>query len=330
MISLCRTALIVCLIPTVCRKTIGFQAVAPLLGKLCQSYPTLRTVLNLRHPQNRHPLWIPLHSSELDEIPGEKENNDEISIIEEEYWKRLKEAQAAVAAAEEARQKLLALSQEDGIVDANRKLLESTMLQSNDKIEIIDKDDVSIAIEEGENEMDVISAPNTRALISYSDAQTLEITLPPKNMGMNTLLSGAFSLAWFSAITPATLAARGTASLMFMLPFWVAGGAVAKAGVVDPLVRQKLRLGRYAFSLTKEIAGQTIQKVEKPTARIQGVSIRLVDIINEVPRYELELLMSGGADRYSFGIWTGDDMKKEAEELMQIIDRQLKKFRVSL
>jgi hypothetical protein len=151
-------------------------------------------------------------------------------------------------------------------------------------------------------------------------------------MGMNTLLSGAFSVAWFSAITPATFAARGLASFMFMLPFWIAGGAVAKAGVVDPLVRQKFTLGQYAWSLTKEIAGQTIQKVDRPTERLRGVKLRVIDYVNEIPRYELQLQLNGQYDKknndYSFGLWVGEENLDEAKELLQVINRQLKKFEV--
>jgi hypothetical protein len=141
------------------------------------------------------------------------------------------------------------------------------------------------------------------------------------------LLSGAFSLAWFSAITPATLAARGVASLLFMAPFWVAGGAVAKAGVIDPLVQHKLTLGRYAWSLTKELAGQTIQKVERPTERLVRVSVQMIDYVNEVPRYELQLFVSGGSvESYSFGIWVGEENVQEAKALREVINRQLEKF----
>jgi hypothetical protein len=253
-------------------------------------------------------------------------NDNEVETLsaEEEYRKRLEEAQTAFAKAEEARQKLLRQQQEK---EKAKFAADDETLVTMDLVNTNDAPKLTV----DENDMAMLS-PFSRAEISYTDALTLEITLPPQNMGMNTLLSGAFSVAWFSAITPATFAARGLASFMFMLPFWIAGGAVAKAGVVDPLVRQKFTLGQYAWSLTKEIAGQTIQKVDRPTERLRGVKLRVIDYVNEIPRYELQLQLNGQYDKknndYSFGLWVGEENLDEAKELLQVINRQLKKFEV--
>lgn len=290
--------------------------------------------------QRRRPRWLAsVSTSEKEGHDNPVRNNEDSDSaiaepisVEEEYHRRLKEAQAAFAAVEEARKKLALAT--TSITNGGTATGEEA--QKNDKKTLLsmtqgEESSTFATTFESADEIGRLSneAPISRALISYTDADTLEITLPPQNMGMSTLMSGAFSLAWFSAITPATFAARGAASMLFMLPFWVAGGAVAKAGVVDPLVRQKFTLGQYAWSLTKELAGQTIQKVEKPTERLKGVSVRLVDIVNDIPRYELELLMSGSGDNYSFGIWTGEEKKKEAEELLKVINTQLKKFQTS-
>jgi hypothetical protein len=331
--------------------TLGFQvAVPPSAARMTPANPTIRSLCVLPHLPSRKfledyssILLAALDDDNNESIPFDDEQKNqqrgEISAEKEDYEKLRNEARAAIKAAAQAKLKLMAKIKADAKNDKNTEafldeLPPPTLSIPTKYTQLVDKEDAtifaaSLGDEDFENDSNTFVAIKSRALISYTDAQTLEITLPPQNVGMSTFMSGAFSLAWFSAITPATFAARGAASLMFMLPFWIAGGVVAKAGVVDPLVRQKFTLGKYAWSLTKEIAGQTIQKVEKPTERLQGVSVRLLDIINEVPRYELELLMSGESDNYSFGIWAGEEKKKEAEELLELIDRQLRKFQQS-
>eukprot|EP00542_Grammatophora_oceanica_P011360 CAMPEP_0194036648 /NCGR_PEP_ID=MMETSP0009_2-20130614/9015_1 /TAXON_ID=210454 /ORGANISM="Grammatophora oceanica, Strain CCMP 410" /LENGTH=48 /DNA_ID= /DNA_START= /DNA_END= /DNA_ORIENTATION= len=48
-------------------------------------------------------------------------------------------------------------------------------------------------------------------------------------MTTNSIFSGAFSIMWFSTIVPVSLSGGG----LFMIPFWLAGGIVAKTAAID-------------------------------------------------------------------------------------------------
>mmetsp|Transcript_16728 Transcript_16728/g.23246 ORF Transcript_16728/g.23246 Transcript_16728/m.23246 type:complete len:315 (-) Transcript_16728:144-1088(-) len=196
---------------------------------------------------------------------------------EEEYAIKKAQAEKAIAAAEEARQKL----------EAKRKLKSSLS---------------KVRSPEQQQSQTKLRQPTlTRSTISRSDAGTLQIDISRNGVGSNTIFSGAFSVAWFSAIVPATLASGGAGAL-FMLPFWAAGGLVAKTAVVDPFIAGKLTIGQYAWELESTyIAGATIKKKEGPTEQIQGCTVELVAVVNGVPQHELRLFSStkGGI---SFGM----------------------------
>jgi hypothetical protein len=248
--------------------------------------------------------------------PHDNTNNDPAEI---EYRQRLKEAQIALEKVEIAKQKLLtkqstatALSDVKGV----------KLSQQQQQLKLDDDDDDDLVFEDLANAKEI---PGANAKISYTDANTLEIVLPPKKAGLSTLMTGAFALAWFSAITPATFAARSVAGALFMTPFWLAGGVVAKSGIVDPLVKQTLSLGRYSFSVTKEVANQTIQKIERPTSKITGAAVKIESIVNDVPRYEIQLFVED--EVYSFGLWNGYDELEEAEALLDVINQQLERIR---
>mmetsp|Transcript_28746 Transcript_28746/g.40328 ORF Transcript_28746/g.40328 Transcript_28746/m.40328 type:complete len:311 (+) Transcript_28746:249-1181(+) len=182
---------------------------------------------------------------------------------EQEYARKKAEAEKAIAAAEEARQKLQAKKISSQEVSLQRKM--PTRRRTKERTNLI------------------------RSKISRSDAGTLQIEISPDGVGSSTLFSGAFSVAWFSAILPATFASGGAGAL-FMLPFWAAGGLVAKTAVVDPFLSGKLTIGQYAWSLESNyIAGTTVKKKEGPTEQLQGCNVELVAIVNGVPQHELRL-----------------------------------------
>ena len=81
-----------------------------------------------------------------------------------------------------------------------------------------------------------------RSTITTSDAGTLLITIPAAGLGGGMLIGGAFTAAWFSAVVPATFATGGAGAL-FLLPFWLAGGAVAKQTILDPAKSSALSIG---------------------------------------------------------------------------------------
>ena len=80
-----------------------------------------------------------------------------------------------------------------------------------------------------------------RATVSRSDAGTLLVDVPAAGLvNGGSLFGGAFAAAWFSAVVPATVSmvASGGASALFMLPFWLAGGAVVKQTVPEARSRR--------------------------------------------------------------------------------------------
>lgn len=72
-----------------------------------------------------------------------------------------------------------------------------------------------------------------KSIISYTDANTLEIEFPATGITSSSVAAGVFAAVWFGAITPATLSmlSAGVAPLLFITPFWIAGAAVAKVNL---------------------------------------------------------------------------------------------------
>ena len=141
--------------------------------------------------------------------------------------------------------------------------------------------------------------------ITYTDANTLQIELPPSGVSADVFFSGAFSALWFSAVAPATVGmiSSGGVAALFMVPFWLAGGMIAKTAVVDPFVSSKLTIGDYLWTLEKnyfQSRGKLTSKTEDgPTETFRGASVEVGMLVNNVPRYELRLFFDG--DTVSFG-----------------------------
>lgn len=165
--------------------------------------------------------------------------------------------------------------------------------------------------------------------ISYTDANTLQIELPPSGVDSNVFFSGAFSALWFSAVGPATigmLSTGGIAPALFMVPFWLAGGMVAKMAVVDPFVSSKLTIGDYLWTLEKNyfrrMGNLTSKKQDGPTETLRGASVDVGMVVNNVPRYELRLFFDGNTI-ISFGNGLSFD---ELEYLAGIINEHRTKI----
>lgn len=143
--------------------------------------------------------------------------------------------------------------------------------------------------------------PNSLARLEFTDAGTLNISIPPKGLGSGSLFTGAFSLAWFSAIIPATFASGG-ASLLFMLPFWAAGGLVAKNAVFDPFVSGELSVGKFYWSVSNNYGGKQINQKEGPTEQLRGAKSEIVAVVNDVPQAEIKLYTDKGITAFGLGL----------------------------
>jgi len=204
---------------------------------------------------------------------AQKQDDDELLVNSStsdddvaDYQIKLREAEKAMAAAEEARKKLL---------------LKNSSLKTN--------------------RSKPLPPPNSLSRIEYSDAGTMFIEIPPKGLGTDSFFTGAFSLAWFSAIIPATFASGG-ASLLFMLPFWAAGGMVAKNAVFDLFVSGMLQVGKFAWSVENNYARKSINKKEGPTEQLRGATAEIVAVVNGVPQGEIKLYTDKGMTAFGLGL----------------------------
>ena len=140
-----------------------------------------------------------------------------------------------------------------------------------------------------------------RTSISRSDAGTLLVEVPPTGFNTGTLMGGAFSAAWFSAIVPATgsMIATGGASALFMLPFWLAGGVVAKQTVVDPVKATSLSIGEFAWELQQRAVGLPLSSAAGASDELDGCSVEVAAYVNDVPQHVLRLF--SGTQTWSIG-----------------------------
>lgn len=173
----------------------------------------------------------------------------------------------------------------------------------------------------------------TRSKVSRSDAGTLVIDITPQGITSGVLFNGAFSVAWFSAIVPATLTALSGGLFgmaLFMVPFWAAGGMVAKQAVVDPFVSSKLTLGEYAWSIEKQYGGSgssgsskngpTIETKEGSTENLQGARVEVSAIVNDVPQFQLCLYSNKqGVVNLGLGL-PEEELEKVAMEVNEYLE----------
>lgn len=160
-----------------------------------------------------------------------------------------------------------------------------------------------------------------KAKISYTDAGTLCITLKAAGWGTSSMFGGAFSLAWFSAIVPATFASAGSA--LFLLPFWAAGGMVAKTSLIDPLVSTSLTIGDYAWSIESSLGGRRLRERSGATE----------DLLTEAATVQMTFTQNGEPGQYYLQL-DGDDCvvgvgmaEKELQRLADAINDHLLQLR---
>lgn len=126
-----------------------------------------------------------------------------------------------------------------------------------------------------------------RSRVSRTDAGTLVVDLPAAGFTASSMMGGAFSLAWFSAIAPATFTAG--APVLFLLPFWLAGGLVAKQSVLDPARATRLSIGEFAWEVTQTVAGVTVRSDGGPSEELEGAETDVAAWVNGVPVFVLRL-----------------------------------------
>jgi hypothetical protein len=161
------------------------------------------------------------------------------------------------------------------------------------------------------------AAPTGRAIVSRSDAGTLNIVVPPSGFGLENVMAGAFATGWLSVVGSATLSMAGP-GVLFMLPFWAAGAVVAKQAVVDPTSSVSISIGRFGWSVEQKVAGVSIWSRDGQTEELRGAGVEVVAYVNGVPQTALRLYDRSGA--ISLGVSLSPD---ECDSLAEEINRHL-------
>ena len=206
-----------------------------------------------------------------------------------EYKAKLAEAEKAIAEAEKARRKLLA-----------QKKNEETGVDFDDEV-----NKVSIA------------PFGCQSTITRTDAGSLIIDIPSSGIRSDSMFAGFFSLAWFSAIIPATLSG-GLAMSLFMLPFWASGGLVAKLALYDPFLGGQLTIGQYAWSLKGTWLGLKKKEKDGATDDLRGAVAEISAYVNGAPQAELRLYGSNGMVSLGLGLPL-DELEYLAGEINQYL-----------
>ena len=219
---------------------------------------------------------------------------EKLPTEEEEYKIKLAEAEKAIAEAEVARKKLL-----------EKKRSMETELDTTEKVSAI--------------------APfGCQSTITRTDAGSLIITVPSSGLRSDSIMAGVFSLVWFSAILPVTFAG-GLASTLFLLPFWLSGGMIAKLAFYDPFLGGQLTIGQYAWSLKGTWLGLKKKERDGATDDLRGAMAEVAMYVNGVPQGELRLYGSKGMVSLGLGL-----PMKELEYLSGEINQYLLDIRQSV
>jgi len=168
---------------------------------------------------------------------------------------------------------------------------------------------------------------STTARISYTDAGTLKLDFPATGWNAHATVAGAFSLAWFGALLPAT---TSLAAAPILLPFYLAGGLVAKSALVEPFTSTTVSIGEFGWSVQRSVYGRVRKEWSGATRNLRGATVvdRSTVFEGEVRyRYELVLLLSNDSKPITIGTTFRDF--HEAEHLARTIQEQLQTMRRS-
>ena len=165
--------------------------------------------------------------------------------------------------------------------------------------------------------------------ISYTDAGTLQVHFPATGLTSQAVVAGTFGVAWFSALLPATTLAAAP----MLLPFYLAGGLVAKQALVDPFTSTTLSVGTYAWSLdVSRYHGSPISVAAGATLQVSRAVVKERSSVNEQKQvrysYDLQLELQKGDNPVT--IKSSFDNRDEPERFARIINQQLEVVRSSL
>ncbi|MEW5312551.1 MAG: hypothetical protein WDW38_004178 [Sanguina aurantia] len=92
-----------------------------------------------------------------------------------------------------------------------------------------------------------LSRPAGSRVVLERTAGRLDINIPPKGMGADTLFTASFALAWNAFVafwTFGALASGGILFALFSAPFWLAGVQLGRTALGGVLIQERLAIGR--------------------------------------------------------------------------------------
>ena len=180
-------------------------------------------------------------------------------------------------------------------------------------------------------------------ILSHTDAGTLLMEFPATGWTAHAAIAGGFAVAWFAALVPATTT---LAVVPLLLPFYLAGGMLAKSVVVEPFTSTALSIGKYGWSLSQsryrknalEVASGATQDIQSAivverrshiaTKRHGREAENCCDGTRIQYIYELQLILApNGNIAKAMTIGKSFDNIDEPTQLANIINEQLEKVR---
>ncbi|GAB4823289.1 hypothetical protein N2152v2_010335 [Parachlorella kessleri] len=157
----------------------------------------------------------------------------------------------------------------------------------------------------------------------------LEIEIPPAGLTGSSISIGAFALVWNAFVafwTVSALAGGGLLFGLFSIPFWLAGGQLAKSALAGAFKRERLQVGLNSWRFQQQLAllreggsvdweaqegvgrkeakGKTQDGVGRKEAKgktqdLDGASVEITGYVNGVP--QTQLVLQEGVNRYTLG-----------------------------
>ena len=269
--------------------------------------------------------WAPSFSSSFrnPKISDNNNQNDQVRLIQPpDDWKMVPQDLLQTLGDEDGED----LSSQQLQLQQYQSLLEKYHFPQQAQAQLMDTNG---QIQQSNN--DSINTPAVQ--ISRTDAGTLELYFPAQGISSKAVVSGAFSVAWFSALIPATTT---VAALPFLVPFYLAGGLVAKQAVVDPFTSVRISVGQYAWSVQQTRYGRAAQELASgataDVARAVVVDKSRIDPETRQleSRYELQFLFrNNGHNNKPLTVGRAFSDSAEPMQLANTVNQQLTLFKQS-
>jgi hypothetical protein len=145
----------------------------------------------------------------------------------------------------------------------------------------------------------------TDVIITRDGTDSITVDVPPSGFSLEVLLMGGFTVMWLGIVSVwTTIAIVGGAPLFFTafsIPFWAAGGFLAKESAGKLTVSFQLRMERKTWAIkVRAVRGIKLRSIEGDLEDLDGMRIPNLGSINDTPVLALELVE--GVRKTNFGL----------------------------